>query len=222
MENLLAYILLLVPGLIIILINERIGLHPSAKYTNIEKTVMAVLFSIPVLIFNLLFMAFINSNWNAATINFLLDEIKTVKGLLIYSASSSLWLYIVCCFWHDYLKKNFVVSFINQVRNTEGKSSLGDGLVWEDAFHGREPQAVMVLLKDEKLYGSPVNGSENISDERCLYLSDSKIVQDIVTKYNVPVDKVYVDTKSGVAVKIYDRDKFKEAYVLHKKYCDID
>lgn len=222
MDSIFAYILMLVPGLIIILINERIGFHPSAKYTNIEKTVMAILFSIPVLIINLLILALVHGDWGMANINALQKEVKSAVGLLVYILSSLFWSYIVCCVWHDYVKKMFVVDFVNQIRNTEGKSSIGDGLVWENAFHGKDPQAVMVMMKDEKLYGSLIDNSENISNERSMLLTDSKAVEDIITKYNIPVDQIYVDTKSGVAVKIFDSEKFKENYDSYMESCDSD
>jgi len=219
LDSLLGYILFLVPGFIIILINERIGFHPAAKYTNVEKSIMSVIFSIPVLISNLLFLAFRNGTLGAANITVLQEEIKSASGLLWYSLVSLLSAYIVCCIWHEYIK-SAVVQFVNQIRNLEGRSSLSNGLVWEDAFHGKESQAVMVILKDEKLFGSPINASENISDERCLLLAHSKEVEDIVTKYNIPVNSIYIDAKSGMAIKIYDSEKFRAALKLHEKYCN--
>jgi hypothetical protein len=215
LDNLIAYIIFLGPGLIIMLINERIGSHTSAKYTNTEKLVMAVLFSVPVLICNLLLHGFLKGTMESANIIALQDEVKTAQGLLVYIMSSLLWSYIVLCVWHDSLKRDYVVRIINIFRNAKGKTDVNEGnIIWEDAFHGREEQAVRVTLKDTKIYGSPINMSESISDERCLLLADCKIVEDIVVKHNVPVDKAYVDTKSGVAVEIFDSSEFKKALEL--------
>jgi len=218
LDNLLAYILLLAPGLIVMLINERVGSHPSAKYTNTEKLVMAVLFSIPILIGNLVLLALKNCSLETANITVLQAEIKTLKGLIFYAVSSLLMAYVVSSCWNGFMKKEFATKLINKCRKRHNKAELNEGnLVWEDAFHGEEPQAVKVILKDATVFGSPVNMSENISDERCLLLADSKIVEDIVIEHNVPVDKVYVDTKSGVAVEIYNAIKFKEALYMKPK-----
>lgn len=212
MDTLLAYILLLAPGLIAILINERVGSHPSAKYTNIEKLVIAVLFSIPVLIGNLFLLALKEGSLEAANITKLQTEIKSLSGLVLYMFSSLLMAYVVCGCWNGFVKKEFAIKLINKFRKSNNKAELNEGnLVWEDAFHGEESQAVKVILKDAKVYGSPINMSESISEERCLLLADSKKVEDIVTKYNVPVDRVYVDTKSGVAVVIYNANEFNKA-----------
>jgi hypothetical protein len=212
LDNLLAYIILLAPGLIIMLINERIGSHPSVKYTNTEKLVMSVLFSVPVLICNLALIRL--KTGEAAYIGQLKQEIQYLSGLIFFSISSILFAIGFSFLWNKFLKEHYVIELINKFRRDKEKCDLNEGsLVWEDAFHVKEPQAVMAILKDEKLYGSPINGSEGISDERCLLLSDSKIVEDIVITYNVPIDKVYLDTKSGVAVKIYNSQKFQEAFI---------
>lgn len=214
MDNLLAYIILLAPGLIIMLINERIGSHPSAKYTNTEKLVMSVLFSLPVLIGN---MVLLHIKAGTANINQLQEEIKGLSGLLFFLCSSLLLSILFCYMWHGYIKEGYVVELINKFRRQKGKCDLNEGnLVWEDAFHTDERLAVRVILKDAKVYGSPTNISENISDERCLILADSEIVKDIVENHNVPVDKTYVDTKSGVAVEIYNSAIFMTE--LGKKY----
>jgi len=213
LENLLAYILLLAPGLVVMLINERAGSHPASKYTNTEKIVMAVLFSVPVFILNLVLLGFKNRNIGEASATGLLIEIQSLGNLLFYSITSILFSFLVCLCWHTFVKRELVVDFINKLRKTGDKAEVNEGnLVWEDAFHGAERQAVRVTIKDARFYGSPVNMSEIISDERCLLLDDSEIIRDIVERYNIPVKKVYVDTKSGVAVEIFDSNKFVEAY----------
>ncbi|ABO51120.1 hypothetical protein Dred_2610 [Desulforamulus reducens MI-1] len=210
MDNLLAYIILLAPGLIIMLINERVGSHPSAKYTNTEKLVMSVLFTLPVLIGNMLLLYL---KTGIANVPQLQEEIKGLSGLILFTISSILFSIFFCYLWHGYIKENFVVELINKIRRDKDKCDLNEGnLVWEDAFHGRKGLAVRVILKDAKVYGSPTNMSENISDERCLLLADSEIVKDIVENHNVPVRETYVDTKSGVAVEIYDSEKFLAEY----------
>jgi len=218
MDNLIAYILLLAPGLIVMLINERAGSHPASKYTNTEKLVMAVLFSVPVLILNLVLFGIKNGNMGYANVSSLQMEIQSVGSLIFYSVSSVLFSYFVSWCWQYFIKKRLVIEWINKLRREGNKADINEGnLVWEDAFHGKEAQAVRVTLKDSKFYGSPVNMSESISDERCLLLDDSETIRDIVEKYNIPLSKVYVDTKSGIAVEIFDSVQFSEAY---DKYSD--
>lgn len=216
MDNLLAYILLLAPGLIVMLINDRVGADLKGKYTNTERIVMAILLSIPVLIGNLFILALKGGALADANITVLQNEIHSLSGLAFFSVSSILMAIIVYNCWEKALKK-VLLELVNRFRTDAGKAEVNNGsLVWDDAFHGRDPQAVCIILKDSKVYGSPINTSEVISDERCLLLKDCKTVEDIVVKYNVPIVNTYIDTKSGIAIQIYDPKKFLEAYGIEQ------
>lgn len=212
MDNLLAYIILLAPGLIVMLINDRVGSDLKGKYTNTERIVMAILLSIPVLICNLFFLGLKKGSIAEANITVLQNEIQSLGGLLFFSITSILIALVVYNCWQKSFKK-VTLDLVNKFRTDAGKAEVNGGsVVWDDAFHGSDPQALCVVLKDTKSYGSPIKSSEVISDERCLLLKDCKTVEDVVVKYNVPIINTYIDTKSGIAIHIYDPKEFLKAY----------
>lgn len=212
MEDFLFYVYLLSPGLIVVLINEHAGSYHKPRYTNIEKILISIIFSLPVLIGNLFIVALKYASLESANLDTLVEEINNLSGLIFYTVSSLLLACLVSYCWNSYAR-DWSIKFINQMRSKKGKAGLNkNSVVWEDAFHRHEPQAVEVILKEGPVFGSPVNVSENVSEERCLLLSVSQEVEAIVKKYEIPVENVYIDTKSGIAVKIFNTDKFKKAY----------
>ncbi len=216
MDDFLYYVYMLSPGLIVVLINEYVGSYHKPRYTNIEKILISIIFSLPVLIGNLFIVAIKYGSLESANLDKLLEEIYTLSGLLFYTVSSLLLAGVVSYCWNSYVR-DWSIDFINKIRLKKGKAGLNkNSIVWEDAFHQNDAQAVEVMLKEGSVFGSPVNVSENVSEERCLLLSVSQEVEAIVKKYKIPLEKVYVDTKSGIAVKIFNTDEFKKAYKTEK------
>ncbi len=212
MEDLLYHIYILSPGLIVVLINEHAGSYHKPRYTNIEKILIAIIFSLPVLMGNLFIIALKYGSLAVANLDTLLQEINSLNGLFFYAVSSLLLACLVSYCWNS-CTREWSLKFINSIRIKKGKAGLNqNSIVWEEAFHQNEAQAVEVILKEGSVFGSPVNVSENVSEERCLLLAVPREVETLVKKYKLPIEKVYVDTKSGIAIKVFNAAEFKKAY----------
>jgi hypothetical protein len=91
--------------------------------------------------------------------------------------------------------------------------------VWEETFINNVGQIVEIssLSSTEKIYGEIKNVSRPLEPEHSLVLDKEYFWDPVFRSYNVSIDNVYIDTKSGLVIKIFN---YEQAIEAGKTYID--
>jgi len=220
-ENFLATLVFVLPGLLAYYWMKAFGVEPSEKHNFYEMTAISVLLWVPVTVLNLFLynlVAFINHKVYKLTyisdlsqIQNYTDNIRFLVGyLLISSITSFLIAYVVTGKIYD--------KFLALVNGVRGKRNLSRfskmTTVWAEFIvpYGVKVVGISKLGDPQKeIIGCIRKASRPSEPERNLVLDDIEDCTTIVKNYKVPVIKVYTDTRSGVVVRLFDPDKVNEA-----------
>lgn len=220
MESFIGTIIFVLPGFLLYFWIQTFGVNPVIKHTPIEFTTIAALLWIPVsvvtlLLHNLLFYALdwanrINQVWS---IDDMVKAAQKPEFLLWFLVLSILVSFVFGVVWAMY-GMHKLRKLINYVRTKKGLADLSENTsVWDELFLKKEPQIVEIGKIDKPesgLMGELGKVSRTFEPER-VSLNHVEYVTQILKKKKVPVDKIFVDVKSGTYVKIFDTDVFNEA-----------
>ncbi|MFB5267667.1 hypothetical protein ACE41H_12870 [Paenibacillus enshidis] len=212
MESLLSTIVFILPGFMLYLWIQLIGVNPVAKHTTAEFAAIAALAWIPVIITTVWIMSFFKEAiWT-------LDGLLKASGSLIFigqffGISLATSFLIACIYaWVFYPTQRFLV---NLIRLSVGKAGLSKSAsVWEEIFLGSEKQ-VVGIAKIGSITPDIIGAVEKVARPfetkiafGLLYIEHCKM---IVEKYEVPISQVFTDIDSGVHVIIYDIEEYEKA-----------
>jgi len=237
MENFISLLVFTLPGLLTYFWIQLFGLTPTVKHQSTEMLAISALLWIPVMVTVLFFyqlLAYASSldmfylgvdipilkkDWTM--INKLSDIVTlpdNVWFLLYFVASSIIVSFYVAKF---ICKKGYkkLLHKVNQIRKENGLAPLsGNTTVWNEAFLGNEGQLVEVYKidkPDEKVIGCIKKVSRAFEPEKNIVLEGVEHWTEVMKHYHVEIDDIFIDTKTGLVIKIYNTDQALEAQNLY-------
>jgi hypothetical protein len=220
LDNFLSTLVFLLPGVLAYFWLQSFGLNPVAKHSPIEFTAIAALFWLPVsfitlALYNLIikipyFIGNANGIW---AIDELKDASASFTFLLAFLFLSIIVSFVVSSIWAKW-GFNLQQGLINWVRVKQGIAKFSSTTsVWDEVFGKHESQVVEIGRLDKPdnitITGTILKASRTFEAER-LCLNDVGFMTELVKEYDIPVDKVFVDTKVGLYIKIYDIDLIRK------------
>lgn len=228
MDNFIATSIFILPGVMAYFWLQLFGMTPPVKHSAPEFTGIAALLWLPISFSTLLILNSwallygdtsdflrVHAAWKMAEFKTVTSDLRYLFLFIMISVATSFSICALWVKWGDSLRQKA----INRVRNWRNLSDLSDQpTVWEDLFHRDDLQVVEISKIDkpeEKYVGSITKTSRPFETERAIVVEESKLWSNIVEKYKPTPEKIYIDTKSGMVVKIFNLDEVS-------KYADED
>ena len=224
MENFLSILVFILPGLMTYFWIQLFGITPANRYQGTEILAISAILWVP----NVFLIIFIYNSLLINHFNLNADIIRSARDLMNLSNNIiDLALYTGLSFFTSIVTAIVVVLLyrlflwlINIIRKLNKKAKLSiNATVWDEVFTKDEPQIVAVSKIDspEKSFiiGEIKNVSRPLEPERNLSLRHIDHWTTIVKEYNIPVKEIFIDTKSGIVIKIFDE---REAKAAQEKY----
>lgn len=218
----LGTLVFLLPGVLAYFWLQAFGMNPVAKHSPTEFTAVAGLLWLPVsfvtlVLYNLgiklsYYIVQVKPVW---TIQGLRDASSSLTFLVVFlllSAVVSFFLSFVWAKWGFEFHKDL----INWVRKKRGAAPFSDTTsVWDEVFGQNEAQVVRIGRLDKQdnitVTGEITKASRTFEPER-LCLDKVAFMTELVKKYAVPIDKVYIDVKAGLFIEVYNLKAIRDAW----------
>jgi len=216
LDNFLGTLVFLLPGVLAYFWLQSFGINPVVKHTPGEFTAVAALLWFPVS-----FGTLILHNWAVIHIYYFygMEPIWTIKDLLDASGSLvflavffSLSLVVSFCVSVIWAKWGYLLlaGVVNIIRKWRGIAALSKGTsVWENVFLNNDDQYIefgRFDIPEKAIAGRITKASRPFEPERSLFLDKTDEVRKVVGEYEIPITNIYIDTKTGLYVKILDKD----------------
>lgn len=226
MENFVAILIFTLPGLLSYFWIQLFGLHPASKHINFEIAAISAILWFPVGmvvlgIYQLTAMIVnansVNNPWlSVRTLSDVL-ELSNNIGFLVYFVLFSVIFSFLFSWFVSRFGYRWMIRLVNVVRRGSGTAELSDtSTVWNETFLKNEGQAVSfrkIDNPDEIIYGEIEKVSRPVELERNLLLTNidkwTKVLKD---NKDVEVANIFIDTKTGFIISIYDTDSAMAAY----------
>ncbi|HZH61039.1 MAG TPA: hypothetical protein VEY70_16045 [Metabacillus sp.] len=231
MENFISLLVFTLPGLLAYFWIQLFGLTPALKRSGTELLTISALLWIPITVTTLLiyqFIVVIYEHNPYYSIN--LPVVKNLKDLT--KVAQSMWFllyYIVCSLVISYGIARYIVgrgydkfiSHVNKIRMKNGKAPFSQhSTVWDEIFSKNNAQIVEIYnLNNPKtsVVGELRKVSRSFEPERHLTIEHVEHWTNILSKYEVRVENIFVDVKSSMVIKTYNQDDLKEAQDLYNQ-----
>ncbi|MGG3210596.1 hypothetical protein ABEO92_10845 [Geobacillus stearothermophilus] len=229
MDNFIGTLIFILPGLMLYFWIQSFGINPTVKHNPAEFTAISALLWFPVslvslLVFNGLVKLFswpkdAHPIWN-------IDQLKEMSGslvfLCIFLSSSLIISFLFAAVWAKWIHQQlFMPYLINSIRKWRGLAPLSkSSTVWDEVFLNNDAQVVEIGKIDQEkpgIIGGIKKVSRTFEPERNILLSDIEYFGNLIKKHNIPVVSIFVDTKTGMYVKIFDPQKIEEAQLNDQK-----
>ncbi|BAD74809.1 DUF6338 family protein [Geobacillus kaustophilus] len=239
MESFISLLVFTLPGLLAYFWIQLFGLTPTVKHQSTEMLAISALLWIPVVItvlFVYQLLAYVSSldvihlkvdvpilkkDWTMIN---KLSDIATLSDnvwFLLYFVASSI---IVSFYLAKFICKKGYKKFldkVNQVRKENGLAPLSENTtVWNEVFLGNEGQVVEVYKidkPDEKVIGCIKKVSRAFEPEKNIVLEGVEHWTKVMEHYEVETEDAFIDTKTGLVIKIYNLEQALEAQDLYNK-----
>lgn len=225
MENFVAVLIFTLPGLLSYFWIQLFGLNPTSKHSNFEIAAISAILWFPVGMIVLGIYQFTatfvnhqiaNNSWlSIRTLSDVL-ELSNNLGFLVYFVSFS----VIFSFLFSWAVSEFVykwmIKLVNVVRNRSGTAGLSrTSSVWNETFLNNDPQVISIGKVDNPeviIYGEIEKVSRPVELERNLLLRNTQYYTKLLKdNEDVKISNVFVDTKTGYVVTIYNTDDVAEA-----------
>jgi hypothetical protein len=201
---------------------QSFGINPVVKHNPAEFTAVAVLLWFPVSFLSILaFNAFVKlSNYlRSMDTIWTTEELNKASGsfsfLLIFLSSSVIISFLIGLIWSKWIHQQIFIRGINAVRKSRGVAPFSKATsVWDEVFLNNDCQVVEIgkIDKSENAYiGEIKKASRTFEPERNILLNEIDFFTELVQKHEVPVSNIFIDSKSGMYIKIFDPEKIIEA-----------
>lgn len=223
MENFLATLVFLLPGFLLYFWIQSFGVNPVVKHSSIELTAISALLWLPVSvstlavyngIFFLAHKMFSKMPYPIWTLDQLQNKSGNLLFLVIFLLLSVLVSFVFGALWSKFIFP-FQLKIINKVRKWRGITNLSKtAAVWDEVFLKNEPQVVeygKIGEEEKSIIGEIEKVSRTFEPEKNLYLRYITRYTELVKKYEIPVSNVFLDTKTGIYIKIYDSEQIISA-----------
>jgi hypothetical protein len=221
-DTFLGTLVFLLPGLMLYFWLQSFGINPVVKHSPAEFTAVAVLLWFPVsltalLTFNLLIKA--SSALNKLNPIWSTDELKVASGsfifLIVFLGSSLIISFAFGVVWAKWIHNQIFMKIINLVRKWRGVAALSKApSVWDEVFLNDDAQVVGIgKIHEDKdhFIGEIKKVSRTFEPERNIVLNDIDFYTDLIERHKISVKNVFLDSKTGMYVKIFDPDEIKNA-----------
>ncbi|MGG1650588.1 hypothetical protein [Paenibacillus sp. NRS-1780] len=214
MESFIASVIFVLPGFLMYFFIQSFGINSVVKHNPTEMASFSALLWFPVAYISLgvlnLFLS--KSVWNLTDIKEAAGSIGFLISFFLISAVASLMCSIIYA-KYLYTGQTWI---INKVRKWRGVADLSDSpSVWDEVFGGNVVQVVAISKIDKPeavLIGEIDKAPRAFETEKALHLKHVKLFTRLVHEYNISVESVFFDTKSGTCIKIYNLDEATAAY----------
>lgn len=244
MDNFLGTIVFLLPGVMAYFWLQAFGINPVSKHSPTEFTAVAGLLWLPVsfvtlILYNLgnriiyyitqvkqLGISFsiiqVKPIW---TMQDLRDASSSLTFLVVFLLLSAIVSYILGFLWAKWGFK-LQQKMVNLVRVKRGAAPFSDNTsVWDEVFCQNEAQVVQIGRIDKPdnvtVIGEITKASRTFEAER-LCIDQVEFMTKLVEKYNVPIDKAYIDIKSALYIKVYDLQGIRDAWDKEDAIASVD
>lgn len=222
MDNFLGTIVFLLPGVMAYFWLQAFGINPVTKHSPTEFTAVAGLLWLPVsfitlAIFNLVIyvshvLIWVKQIW---TVQDLKDASSSLMFLMAFLFFSLIVSFVLCWLWAKWGYK-LQQKIVNKVRRSRGLADFSDNTsVWDEVFGKYEIQIVEIGKIDKpetKMIGQIRKASRPFESERNLCLDHVQLLTELVEKNpQITVSNIFIDTKSGTYVKIFDTEEIQKA-----------
>lgn len=226
MDNFISTLVFILPGFLMYFWIQSFGVNPVTKHSTMELTAISALLWFPVsvatiLLYNgLIYLASVLVDkepiWTISDLRNKSEDLLFLAGFLFMSLIVSFIFSVIWAKWGHKMQ----LAITNKVREWRGAVPFSNNAsVWDEVFLKNEEQVVEIGKIDgsgKTLIGEVQKASRTFEPER-LSIHGVDICKQIINKYNVPVQNIYYDIRTGTYVKVYDIEKFKEAYNLHMR-----
>ncbi|GGJ72783.1 hypothetical protein GGR02_002474 [Anoxybacillus voinovskiensis] len=230
MDSFLGTLIFILPGLMLYFWLQYFGVNPVVKHNPAEFTAVSALLWFPVsltalITFNVCVkFSFLFSDlkpiWN-------ITDLKKASGdflfLAFFLGSSLIISFLFGVIWAKWFHHSVFMRLINSVRKWRGIAPLSKSpSVWDEVFLNNDAQVIEIgkIDKDEpnfRFIGEIKKVSRTFEPERNILLNDIEYFTGLVQKNNIPVLNIFVDTKTGMYVKIFDPQKIEEAQLNERE-----
>lgn len=224
MDSFLGTLVFILPGLMLYFWLQSFGINPVVKHNPAEFTAVAALLWFPVslsalLVFNVWvklssLLSDLKPIWDIA-------QLKEASGnfafLIFFLGSSLIISFLFGIIWAKWFHQQIFMRLINSVRKWRGIAPLSKSpSVWDEVFLNNDAQVIEIgkIDKDEpnfRFIGEIKKVSRTFEPERNILLNEIEFFTDLVKRHNIPVVNIFIDSKTGMYVKIFDPEKIKEA-----------
>jgi hypothetical protein len=220
LESFIGTLIFLLPGFLAYFWIQTFGVNPVMKHTPVEFTTVSALLWIPVSVLTLLLhntlyyvLCWTDRIEQVWTIPALVKAANQPEFLMWFLILSIVVSFVIGVAWALYGVER-MRKVINWIRGKKELAELSKYTsVWDELFLNKDTQIVEVGKIDKPesaLIGEVEKASRTFEPER-FSLKHIALFTTIVKEKNIPVDRIYVDVKSGTYVKIYDTEEIKKA-----------
>ncbi|WP_077736745.1 hypothetical protein [Bacillus sonorensis] len=226
MENFVAILIFTLPGLLSYFWIQLFGLHPASKHINFEIASISAILWFPVgmvvlgiyqLTAKIVNVNSVNNPWlSVHTLSDVL-ELSNNLGFLVYFVLFSVIFSFLFSWFVSKFAYKWMIDLVNVVRKGSGTAELADtSTVWNETFLKNEGQAVSfrkIDNPDEVIYGEIEKVSRPVELERNLLLTNIDVWTTVLKdNKDVEVANIFIDTKTGFIISIYDTASAMAAY----------
>jgi hypothetical protein len=218
-ENFISTVVFILPGFLMYFWIQAFGVNPVVKHSSTEVAAISALLWIPVSLITLATYNLIGIAYHQITPIWTLDRLKDESSNLFF-----LLFFLVISVFISFLLSNFYVKVIypyqsrviNSIREKRGVAPFSEmPSVWDEVFGGNDIQTVNISKIDKQnecIIGEVSKAPRPFEAEKCFSLLHVDFLTRLVEEYKIPVTSVFIDTKSGTCIKIYDQSKLEAAY----------
>lgn len=231
MDSFLSLLIFTFPGLIAYFWIQLFGITPTVRYQGTEMLAISAILWIPV---NMVVLSIYNIGIFLVKTNLYsklnLYSIYSMKSLNELSSNFYFLLYyVIASTVVSYLLAKIVsgkvydkmLAKINKIRVENKKAPLSrESSVWDVTFSHNQSQVVKIMKIDnskEFLVGEIQNISRTFELEKNIVLQNTEIWIKVFEDYDIALEKVFVDVKTGIQIEIYDSNECVQAYNLYQQ-----
>ncbi|HEY8909688.1 MAG TPA: DUF6338 family protein [Desulfosporosinus sp.] len=233
MDNFLGTVVFLLPGFLAYFWLQAFGINPVAKHSPTEFTAIAGLLWLPVsfctlILYNLVIWlsSFISQAKPIWTLLTLKDASNNFTFLIVFLLLSVLVSFICSYIWSLWGFK-LQQELVNWVRTKRGLADFSDTTsVWDKVFGKDEIQVIEISGLDNtggSIIGEIENASRPFETERNFCLAHIELFTRLVNdnKEDIKVINTFIDTKSNIIIKVFDKDALEVLYKEEQRLASI-
>lgn len=226
MDNFLGTLVFLLPGVLAYFWLQAFGINPVAKHSPTEFTAVAGLLWLPVsfgtlILYNFAiwlsyFITQAKPIWTLTTLKSAADNFTFLIAFLLLSVLVSFVYSFIWALWGFKAQQNLV----NWVRKKRGIAIFSNSTaVWDEVF-GKNDSQIIEFGRLDKSEAPPIigqinNASRFFEPERNLCIDEIDYMTELIRDYpTITVSKMFLDTKAGTYIKVFDPKATDEAMLL--------
>jgi len=226
MDNFLGTIVFILPGVLAYFWLQAFGINPVVKHSPTEFTAVAGLLWLPVsfgtlILFNISIWlsSFISHASPIWTMQALKDASNNFIFLVVFLLLSVLVSFIYSLIWSLWGFK-IQQRLVNWVREKRGIAIFSDSTaVWDEVFGQNDSQIIEFGRIDKPeaftIIGQINKASRIFEPERNLCIDEIDYMTELIRDYpTIRVSKMFLDTKAGTYIKVFDPKAADEAMLL--------